>query len=489
MSELMTHPDHANGAATLEHLMHSDPETSGGPGIVGILLNRWKLLTVAAILSGVVGFLVGERFCLKTWQAEGTLLYSPYPVPDTLRGVYTPPSSQTLITLVKSPTNLEKLRKEFELEVPIKSLDKLFKVTQPQNAEMMTVTLDWAEPETGAALVNRLMELHIAHVAELRKTRVADSLRNLEDGRDRAREKLVKARKEYDAFEARVNVYNIASEVDRLEREATSLEQSLAIPRSNLRVVLAQQAKIDEYMDGLHTGSSSATEPPESGTGGDRPIQSRRTALRDLIQTTEFKYSESNKEYEAKLQEYNTLKANARLRIVTKSELEKARLDLDLARTRRDNNLSAIQKFKDEMKLLPMTFAQSRRTELKEQIASIKTDIVNIEKSVAEKRKQAREMSLLLKQAEPMTKTIKEAEDETTQIEAQLVALKRMNKQESNEFVIETPAVPMTHATASNRKKLTLAAFSLPMLLLIGLVIVHDRRTALTQYLEDLKAR
>jgi hypothetical protein len=486
MPELMT-SNLYNLESTADPLLPSSPASgAGGVGIVAILLRRWKLLAVCALFSAALGFVVGERFCLKTWQAEGTLLFSPYPVPDTLRGIYNPPSSQTLITLVKSPNNLEQLRHDFDLEVPVKVLDRQFKVTQPQNAEMVTVTLDWAEPNAGAAMINRLMELHIRHIADLRKAKVAESLRNLDESLERSGKKLAKARKAYGDFETRVGIFNIPAEASRLDLEISSQEQSLAIPRTALRNLLGQQAKLEEYVDSLATGSARAVQPPQ-GNNGDRPIEARRTALRDLIQTNEFKFIESTKEYESKLQTYSKLKAHARLRIVSKADLEKAKLELDLARIRRDNTAAAIEKFKAEIKTLPMAFAELRRSDLRQQIAATRLEIVSIEQSIAAKRKEARRMTVLAKQVEPLLKAVKDAEEEKALLQLQLQTLDRMNRQEATEFVIETPAVPLRHATRSNRKKLTLATFSLPMLLLIGGIMMQERRATLARYLHELK--
>jgi capsular polysaccharide biosynthesis protein len=489
MADLQTHAERSNGTVPdetgLDHVFET-PTQSGvsGVALINILLRRWRLLTVCAVISAILGYFVGQHFCLRAWRAEGTLLYTPFPIPDNLRGVYSPPSSQTLITLVKSPHNLEKLRQEFGLRVPIKTMDTQFKVTQPQNAEMISISLDWAEPGTGAALINHLMKVHIDHVAELRKQNIQASVKNLQESLARSQDKLAKARVEFRSFEERSKVQNIALELDRLQREASGLEQSLALPRGNLRNLQNQLAKLNEYLDAVATGRAAGMDPPDSG---DKTLQTRRTSLRDQLQSMHFKHLESIKTYEAKLQNYNSLKKQFQLRIVGKADYDQAKADLELARQQRDNNVNAMEKFKEEIRDLPLAYARARKGELQEQIIGAREDIANTEAAVKSKRQEANEMGLLLKQADPITKHLKDSEDEVQQIDGQLVALQRMYAHQANEFVVETPAVPLDHATASNRKKLTLATFSLPMLLVIGFVIVYDRRALLAQYLQQLQ--
>jgi hypothetical protein len=464
----------------------ADPvATTASASIVETLVRHWRLLAIGALLSAAVAFAVGHFFCRKSWQAEGTLLFSPFPVPDNLRGDYNPPSSQTLIQLVKSRQNLEKLRQDFGLQMPVRAFDKLVTVTQPTNAELVTVTLDWAEPETGAALINRLMELHIDHVAQLRKTKVSESMKSLEIGLERAKGKIATGRKAYEHFEARAHVQNISIELDRLQREAATLEQNLAVPRNSLRTAQNQQARLHELLDAQVSANSVDVDKLDRGSGS-QAYQVRQTALRDLIQAAEFRLLESTKEYEAKLHNYNTMKGLARTGIVSKYENEQGKAELELARTKRSNNQTAIEQHKKELQSLPARYAEGRKAELAEQITAIKADIVAIENLIVDKRNQARGMARLLTEAEPYTKAIKDAEDEVTQINAQIMALQRLNMHETNEFVIESPAVSVNYPT-SNRKKLTLTALALPMLLLIGGLIVFDRRAELLHRLRDLR--
>lgn len=454
-------------------------------GMVWTLLRYWRVLALGALVSAAIAFAVGQRFCRKSWQAEGTLLFSPFPVPDNLRGEYNPPSSQTLIQLVKSRQNVERLRQDFDLQMPGKTFDKLINVTQPTNAELVTVTLEWAEPDTGAALVNRLMELHVEHVAQLRKAKVAESMKGLEASRDHALQRLAARRKAYEDFEKRCGVQNIALELDRLQREAATLEQNLAIPRNSLRTAQNQEARFHELLDGRATASQTDVEPLGGGSSS-QTYQTRQVALRDLLQTAEFRYLESTKEYEAKLQNYNTLKTQARTGIVSKYELDQGKADLELARIKRNNNQSAIEQHKKEIQALPARYAEGRKAELAEQIAAIKADIAVVDKLVTDKRNQAREMARLLTEAEPYTKAIKEAEDEVSQANAQIMALQRLSMHETNEFVIESPGVSVAYPT-STRKKLTVTAFAVPMLFAIGAILAYDRRKVLVERVRELR--
>jgi len=127
------------------------PAPAGGlPGgleparVLRLLLARWPIVLVALVVSAVVAFVAGKKFSVPAYRATGTLVYTPLPVPDAHRSLYQPQKFETLVTLVATPANLDKLGTE--TGIPPVVLRSSIKVEEPMSAEKINVTCEWDAP-------------------------------------------------------------------------------------------------------------------------------------------------------------------------------------------------------------------------------------------------------------------------------------------------------------------------------------------------------
>src|SRR5262245_38051552 len=150
----MLKPSQTNGWASGNGAARDKPANANSgeiPGWLAVPLKHWKATLAASLVCALVAWVVGMQLRQPLWRSQGVLIYTPLPIAEDQNGVYTPPTPQTVIALVKSPNHLEALRTEFNLSVPVRFLEAQFRVTQPLNTQTIEITFDWPEPETGAA--------------------------------------------------------------------------------------------------------------------------------------------------------------------------------------------------------------------------------------------------------------------------------------------------------------------------------------------------
>jgi hypothetical protein len=124
-------------------------------------LRRWRLTIVCFLASVVVAYVVGLIVSEQKWKSDGALEYSIPKVPHLLEGIYSAHSRGTRVDLAKSSDIVAELCKEFNLPIPPEVLSSLFETPQPvePGSVVLRVSLDWADVQQGAELVNRSMEL------------------------------------------------------------------------------------------------------------------------------------------------------------------------------------------------------------------------------------------------------------------------------------------------------------------------------------------
>lgn len=458
------------------------PPAGDGTGALAAFRRRWKLVLVATLLGGALAWGVGT-FCQQVlWRSQGVLVYTPLPVPETQKGVYTAPTAQTLLALVKSPRNLQAVRSEFEIAAPPQVLDELIRVTQPRNAELIEIALDWPEPGQGAAIVNRLMELHVREVAGLRKNKVGATLANLER-EDRANEyRLGAAQQEHDRFLAAASVADPKAEAERLDKDVSALEQALEAARQDREHCLARAERLDAFV--RDPKAQVAVEKASEGSGDvlDGNYLGMKMQLLDTLRGEQGKLAETDKKLEAKEREYDEALLLASRGITSRSEVEKLRDEVALLTLQKANSTKAIRHHSEKLGSLPRQYAAGKKAELADQSEGLRVKAAQVESALEVRRKQAKEAGAVLRKADALAKKVKEAEAERRELQGQLTALRQLRDTDAKEFAVAAPATPASQPVSSNRLKITLAAFALPLLAFFGLVAgygwVRSRKTA-----------
>src|SRR5262249_94529 len=149
------------------------------------LIKRWKAIAVATAFCAALGVGVGLALGEDVYVAEGTLRYIALPLPTNqdLKDLYKPEKFDTLTKQVLHPTYREKPAARNSLKIPPKILARFLKADTPQGAESITVTMEWANRQQAADMVNGLMDIYVDDVVATRKESIenqwADSKKKL----------------------------------------------------------------------------------------------------------------------------------------------------------------------------------------------------------------------------------------------------------------------------------------------------------------------
>lgn len=135
------------------------------------ITRHFKLLVGCGLVSIAIAYLAGVTFGKPTWQAETTLLYQMVPLTPQQLAVYQdPPNIITLSNMVCEPAVIEQLAREFNFTDEIDDfLLKKVRVNQPNSTQLLTISVNWNDRETVAAMTDRLADLFADHVVVQRK--------------------------------------------------------------------------------------------------------------------------------------------------------------------------------------------------------------------------------------------------------------------------------------------------------------------------------
>jgi hypothetical protein len=438
-------------------------------------LRHWKVALAVILVSGALAWVVGLSFRQVLWRTQGVLIYAPLPLPASQKGAYSPPSPQTLIALVKSPKNLETLRSELGLAVPARVLDEQIRVNQPRNADLIEVSLDWAEPEMGATIVNRLMELHVRGVAALRKSQLGDTIISLEREQKATEDRLVSAREEYDGLLSATTSHDLAAEVDRKERECEGLEQAIGTARQTQERYAAQIQRLETFIHDPKPPSASEKGLEVPAGVLDAQYLSIERSILDALHTEKGKLAETEKKLQLKERELKDDLGRVDRGIVSKSEVEKLRDEIAILVLQNENGTKAVAHCNQQLQSLARQHAAGKKTAFTDEIEAGRLKISQMEKTLEGVRKQSKDLVALLRKADILTKRIKEIDEERIQLRDQSAALRHLRDTDVNEFTVAAPALAASSPVSSSRMKVTLATFALPMFLFFGLVVGREQ--------------
>jgi predicted nucleic acid-binding Zn-ribbon protein len=430
-----------------EHAAASSPLDSSvpgaaAPGWVGrvqqILKQRWRWVLAACVPCALLAVGMGLLFGQKMYVAEGTLLYHAPPVPESVKGVYTPSSFQTLADLVKSPNNLEALAAEFQLRIPPAVFAKLIEVKTGYNTEKITVRLEWPERDQSAALVNKLMDIYIAQVAAIRRSTLESQYASSKEGDER-----LKPDPKLDGG----NIADLNTELEKVKRELASQETTLAAERSRQDNLLAQIEKQKEDIKALKFKAQ------------DDAVETSKKRIADLNrQITEKMGSleEAKKILKDRKEDWETERRLLASKATTAEKVAKAKLEVDTWTTRVKTLTASINELKDAIKAEManpssplLDAARARLRELEAQLAGVDGQIDKLAKAQTALQLRTRQLKALLTRA--------------------LMDFK--------EFEVVDRARP-ADAAYSTAKKYAIPAFVVPFVLFLGLIVVRDLRSS-----------
>ena len=199
------------------------------------LLKRRKLLIRSLLLSLLVG--LAAKFALQKslHSFEGTLLYTPNSITAPY---YAPPSLSNLVHLVESPTLLEKLREEYDLDDSLSDLKRKIKFELVPGGDTMVVRATRHDPEEAKALVNSAMQLFVDKTRDLRKQNLERFVAEFESD-------MVLGKKNVDEANSRLRMFleaNGLESADSLLTTANGLQEDVRDLDMELEMARIEQA-------------------------------------------------------------------------------------------------------------------------------------------------------------------------------------------------------------------------------------------------------
>lgn len=463
------------------------PDSLGGGGvsspsllirIAWIPLRRWRLTLGCVLVSAVVAFVIGEIFSKPNWKAEGTLLYTGLPMSEEQRKLYNQPKLESLMELVKSENVLEKLGKEFDLAIPTSTLKRIFKVERTNESETISVALEWQEADRGAAMVNELMKLFIDHVATLRKdtldTSIEGSARNLAQ----IRERLKQAEDEHKAFldQEKITVPDIKTEMEKVNSDLATQRREKETLQKEYDIIVnqLQEAENIQRQIEIRMAEKKDTEPPDAVFAGDKEYVTQKKNLEREIDVQKKLLLSLEKEYPNVKAEFDRGKKLLQNNAIARAEVEKLETQEKKLAQEIANVKQNIKKFEKDLGEMPRQFALFKITTLKEKQKELGLKLKDFDKNRSERVAYVQQLAVALRKEEPMLKKSKDIDAERLKAEGSLAELRLLRAVRINEFIVERQAVPTFYPFSTDRKKLSMIAFAIPLVLLLGLMIAQE---------------
>ena len=418
----------------------------------------WKLTLVGVAVSAVAAWTTASQYGQNFWQIEGTLIHTPLPCAEPLGATYTPPSPQTLITLVKSPRSLESVTRELHLPVPPKAVDRCLKVVKPYNADSVSLVLEWPDPEVGKRIVDRLMDLHAGEVATLRSEKVKEGNTFLQKECERCKARLDELGAAYAELPGGTNPERLRSEWELARKEMSAL----SIERDTLRSEVAQYgdkiARLRDREKAILARSASDTAAFDADDAN-APYIRRKELLVDALREDEQRYIEAVSAQAIKEKEFQLLKPLHAKGVLSQLEYDRAAGEVELHAVKRKNAERAVAQRRKELAELPLQHLLADRAELERQKVRAEAKLAIVEQTLAAKRKAADEQADAIAEEAKLHRQMLKAEDDPRERDLKTSPLLVLGGDTVREFAVAQAATSSPHPTTSNRKSIAALTF------------------------------
>lgn len=454
-----------------------------------ILRRRWKALFLG--LAGVFALavlvtLLGTR---RNWEATAILLYTPLPVPQDFQGLYQPPEMSSAQSLAVSRAVLEKLKTDFELPVPLKTLRKLIRVEPAFGSEnMLEISLQWGNPKEAAAMVDLLASRFPEEVARVRRQALNSYYRDLGNHLRECDTRLTAARKRLADYSMSQNVIDADADMDSLQDEINYLEEFLSKTQRQGVEFTAQSNRLAAHIKDLKDQEAEKSREAEQYEAAHESVadaRRRQDRLRELI-FEERRVMEVKAQLEAKRHEYERAVVLLKKHTIPKARFEQVQGEMESLIARIKENES-ILKWKSELERIDKTVVPKgsakrvgspivaqvlfKKLELDLQMLGVEKKLFELQKALAAKRFQREKLIRQRHEFQNLEDDVETINDERRAVEDRLAVLRTLRSLGPVEFSVISPAKAGEHAVKTNRKILFSGVFVLgATLLVVGLV-------------------
>jgi Mrp family chromosome partitioning ATPase len=470
-----------------------------GKRVMASILSHPMIFGVCCLLTGVAAFGASTLMAQKSWEATSTLLYTPLPIPEESKGLYTAPDLKTLTTLVNSTEILEQLKTEFKLPMPAKLLDNSLTVVVPSGTKMINLLFRWGDQKQTPLLLNRLTEFYIEHVAELRRRKLTAHIADFEASLAKTQVRLDQANQSLRDFHRRERLTSYAGELLQAKKQVFELESSLTEQKRNEAEVLAQMKRMEEHLAEVKDQTEREVQTAQKVEASVESLadnRRRQDRLRELIQE-ERRINEVQIQLENKLKELRRAELLYQKKAATRAEVEilQAEAGALSAKIKEGEKIVLWQLELDKLDkmMVPVAgtkkrvtspiFQQAmfRKLEMELQLTGIREELSQINSQLETQLKRIERIELLASDYDALSKKIEAIEDERKILVQSLSAMKQLRDLKTGEFAIAALAKESPYPVSSNKKTVLMvtsaAGLAITLALLLGINFVEVSRT------------
>lgn len=429
----------------------------------------WAFVLIPGLAIGVAA--VGSGLIASTtWTFKTTILYSQIPIDEAAEKLYLPPDLKTLATMITSPVVLSRTCDELDLAVPPRVLQKLIAIEDPKSMQRIGLELGWADPDKGREILNKLTEVYALHVSNTRKEIVNGYLKDLEDTRVDASDRLSKMLDKLNEFNAREGIRDAEADMVTLIRSIDSLEFKLGTEKRRINDMLAQKKNVEDRLNKQKEEEQLASKEAKDAEAAEESVadnRRRQDRLNELI-VEERRLNEIRGVLFAKQQEFNR-----KLKLYERGYISQAMFQTVDAEVKalkaKIMEGSKITEWKKELAIIDKVVVPSGKSKRKGspviqqtlfKLIEIELDMLESESErnqlmvdITEKRKKILKIQSLGKEFTRMQKDLDAASDARTAINKQYSALKAIRDYGPHEFSVIAPATSAMSFPSTNRKK------------------------------------
>ncbi len=451
------------------------------------ICRRWRAMTLFFLLSASTALMVATVLAMQSWEATCVLIYTPLPVSERDRSLYNPPDIKTLATMVNSVENLEQIRKEFKIELPIKALDRNLTAVIPNGTKIMNLSFRWDNGPTTVRMLNRLSEIYIERVIQLRKEMLAGHITDFEASLEGSRLRLSEASEATRAFHEREHVIDFQNDLLTASREIILMEGAIEQQKRDVGERAIQLKGVNDYLDHVKSQQDKEVEIEKQFEAANESVadnRRRQDRLKELIDE-ERRVQEIQAQLYAKRHELERVQKLHARGAASNSELDTIRSEIEVlfARIRESEQ---IKKYQEELEridkmVIPKGNKKNvgspiiqqtlyHKLELELQLEGIRQRIESTEKDRQTKIRDVARLERLKGEYEGLQRRVEAHDLERRDLESRVAALRHLYDLKGGEFTVVTPGTPSEYAASSNKKLLLIEVGGLGIVGSLGLL-------------------
>ena len=193
-------------------------------------LGKRKVWIVGAVFVGILlGLAIPYWMISHEWTSQAVVQWEAEEASGGAAGAVR--DLRTLVDSVKLPTHLDQVREELGLEMTRDEIGSRLEVTFDRDSNVVSVAATADESEQSARIANAIVDVFLAHQADLARTRSEENVDRLREEIAAAQASVNEAQAEYDAFRRRYGISDLSLERQHAIELAAQLQSEAELAR------------------------------------------------------------------------------------------------------------------------------------------------------------------------------------------------------------------------------------------------------------------